>query len=256
MSKKILDLILYLIQLIIWASIIGGIGYILAKYAINITNQYVVLLISKSFEFIGVIIFTFLHLKILHIYLKYFRITKRQLLLFLKYFILISTLFVFIVFISFHLEIIGFKKEYNFEYKTIPFYLILALIISICEETMYRGVIGLHIKTISNNNISLLLSSLIFAFSHIQYDSILPFLTAMIAGLILGMLTFIYRSIFPAIAFHLGWDFSYFIFNDIFYIKIKYNNWGESFEIPQIILLTIVLSYLIYSFNRQSSLKK
>jgi len=246
MINKHLKLFPYLFQLIFLTSTIGGIGYILAKYLLKVTNENLILLIFIGFEFLGVAIFACMNRRITIICLNYLKLRKKQLELFLKNFLFISLAFSFISIISYQLGIIRIQDIIEINYFNILLYFSLALAVAICEEILFRGFIALYINLIINKKAALFVSSLLFASSHVQYNSVFPFVTAMLAGVIFALLTFKYRSLLPAIGFHLGWNFSYFLFDDVFLVELEMKVWGELFEVPQIILLSFVLVYLIY----------
>jgi membrane protease YdiL (CAAX protease family) len=246
MINKYLKIVPYLFQLILLTSIFGGIGYILAKYYFKITNENVVHLLFIGFEFLGVAIFAHMNRRVTLICLNYLKLNKKLLVLFLQNFLFISLAFSFISIVSYYLGIIRMREVIEINYLNMVLYFTLALAVAFCEEILFRGYIALYVDLIINKKTALFLSSLLFAISHVQYNSIFPFLTAVLAGLIFALLTFKYHSLLPAIAFHMGWNFSYFLFNDTFLVEIKMKVWGELFEIPQIMLLTFVLGYLIY----------
>lgn len=150
-----------------------------------------------------------------------------------------------IIIISKRLDLIRLKDIFEINYFKIISYFFLALIVAICEEIMFRGYVALYINSKFNTNTAIFISSFLFALVHVQYEGVFPFITALLAGLVLALLTFKNHSLYPAIAFHLGWNFSYLLFNDCFLINAEVKFWGELFEVPQIILLSFILVYLV-----------
>ena len=242
--NKYMKLVAYLIQLIVLTSIFGGMGYIVARYLFNYTDEHVILLIFKGFEFLGIIIFAFLNKRIALVCIKNLRLNKKQLVLFLKYFFLSFLSLVAIVTFSKYLHIIRLRGIIELSYLKIALYFTLALAVAICEEIMFRGFIALYVNFRINKKTAIFLSSIIFALVHVQYDGFLPFVTALLAGIIFALLTFKYRSLFPSIAFHMGWNFSYFLFEHYFSVEMNIKFLGEIFEIPQIVLLSFIVIYL------------
>lgn len=247
MASKHFKIVPYLFQLIVLTSVFGGIGYILAKYFFKVTNENLELLIFMGFEFLGVVIFAYLNDGVAIVCLNYLKINKKQIKLILQNFLFILLAFSFITIISYSLGIISVRGIIELNNLKIILYFVLALTIALCEEIIFRGFIALYVYSLINKKFALYISSLLFAMSHVQYDSIFPFVTAILAGLIFALLTFKNRSLYPAIAFHMAWDFSYFLFNDIFLVEMEIKIWGELFEVPQIVLLILILFYLLYS---------
>ena len=79
----------------------------------------------------------------------------------------------------------------------IVFFLI-AILVPICEEILFRGLI--FAKIVGSNNFKIAVSSLLFAGYHFQFEVIIPLF---ILGCIIGYLRVQNNSIYPAIIFHI-----------------------------------------------------
>ncbi len=89
-----------------------------------------------------------------------------------------------------------------------------SLIMLIGEEIIYRGfLLNIIIKKSGNLLVGLLISSFVFAIGHFQYESLIDFILAFWGGIIIGVLYINLDSIYPAIFFHFGWNFSYSFFS-------------------------------------------
>ncbi|MDR1500979.1 MAG: CPBP family intramembrane metalloprotease [Prevotella sp.] len=147
-------------------------------------------------------------------------------------------------------DIVTFKDVININHSKFILYLAVAFMVGLNEEILFRGSIMMYIKYLINTKVALGISSILFSLVHFHYNGLLPFITVFLAGIIFSILTLKYKSLLPAIGFHMGWDFSYFIFEDIFDVTKSIPLWGEIFEIPQIIFLAIILCILIYTCQK------
>ncbi len=137
-----------------------------------------------------------------------------------------------------------------------------SLIMVIGEELIYRGfLLNIIVKKSGSLLTGLLISSLVFAIGHFQYDNIFDFILAFWGGIIIGFLYFNFDSIYAAILFHFGWNFSYSFFsfdNENPAIKIIFgneiNNSSDILELSILALITIWLS--VYLLIKNSSKKR
>lgn len=101
-----------------------------------------------------------------------------------------SLIFLFTIFVNFFLELFGIKASTGVEEVLLQNIILLlsAIIVSpISEEFFFRGfLIDFLNKHLNNVNLSILLSSLLFAVFHSGYGSLLEIFGAFVGGIILG----------------------------------------------------------------------
>lgn len=108
-------------------------------------------------------------------------------------------------------------KEVNNIYnnKVQADYLIISLLLLLwigpAEELFWRGFIQRNMNKIYNNNLSLFITSLIYALVHIWSFNFMLVMAAFVCGLFWGFLYNKYQSIVPVIISHSLWDFIIFI---------------------------------------------
>lgn len=86
--------------------------------------------------------------------------------------------------------------------------------VAVGEEIVYRGFLynAINHRTRSKTY-AVIVSSLFFTISHYHYNSIFDFIIAMWLGVLLCILYIKYKSLYPAIFLHFGWNFSYIFFS-------------------------------------------
>ena len=164
---------------------------------------------------------------------------------------------------------LGFMRidEINFKASLFFGFLLLFIVQSSFEEIVSRSFMIPSITAYSNVWIALFISSSVFAILHIfnANITILSTLNIFLAGLLLGLLYLRYESIWPAISFHVAWNFfqgSFFGFEVSGYDVYSYLDTteigpdlytGGSFGLEGSIFCTLLLiSYNAYLFNRWS----
>lgn len=166
-------------------------------------------------------------------------------------------------------------QTFSLNLLSFTFYLIFFQ--SIIEEVVFRGVIFNLINTKYNLYISLFVSSILFAFVHIDNFSIsyLALLNIFLAGVLLGLIFYKTQSILNAISFHFFWNFTQsYLFGvavsglesseSIFSTKIiesKISNLiiGNEFGYESGLTCTIILlcfSYYIFKLNNKKVTKQ
>lgn len=126
-------------------------------------------------------------------------------------------------------------------------FLIFSLLVSLDEEFLFRGIILGFIKSKIGYALAIIISSLLFLCVHPYYSGIAPYITGFIAACIFALLTLKYKSLLPSVGFHAGWNFSYFITQKYYVADSIVPIWGNLFEIPQIIFLSIIFILLLFS---------
>jgi len=169
---------------------------------------------------------------------------KRNINFLWKYFLFICLAFALITTLAWLSGLIHLKENYTWTYQWVLLFLLNAFAIAIHEEITYRGLIAVFFKRHFGQAGAILFSSIVFMLMHLAYFEILPLCTVFLIGILSALLTFRYRSLYPAIGLHAGWDFCYFIFND-FFQPIEIPVWGAPFEFYQIglFLLLITITY-------------
>jgi membrane protease YdiL (CAAX protease family) len=123
---------------------------------------------------------------------------------------------------------------------------LLSLFVSITEETLFRGyALNFCLGRIGNKG-SILLVSILFACSHFGNYAIAPYIITFLGGLVFAILSIRTKSLFPAITFHLVWNFSQMLISNMFVKKI------QIFEISQIVILLIVLVLLKFGIFKNA----
>lgn len=252
MLYKIERCVIFTLALLVISIFSGIFGLLFIRIGFTSINKFLEILLTNIFSIISVFCFLYI-LKKRSFKICLFLLKPRWICIknFLLYFLFISFCFSLIICISYKFDIITFKDIININHSKVILYLAAAFMIGLNEEILFRGSIMMYIKHLINTKVALAVSSILFSLMHFHYNAIFPFITVALGGIILALLTFKYKSLFPAIGFHMGWDFSYFIFEDIFNVTKSIPHWGEIFEIPQIILLVIVSCILIYTCQKQ-----
>jgi len=167
------------------------------------------------------------------------------------------------------LYMLGFMQidEVNFDPALFFGFMLLFLVQSSFEEIVSRSFMIPSITAYSNVWIALFISSSVFAILHIFNDNItvLSTLNIFLAGLLLGLLYLRYESIWPAISFHVAWNFfqgSFFGFEvsglDVYsYLDTSETGpdlyTGGSFGLEGSLICTLLLTaYSTYLYNRWS----
>lgn len=107
-------------------------------------------------------------------------------------------------FFSIILQLFGYKFSQNPEVTSYPFYMLLvnvimtALLPAVCEETAHRGLV-LKGLGVNNKMTALVISSLLFGLMHMNIEQ---FFYATIIGFIVGYLSLMTGSIYPAMIIH------------------------------------------------------
>jgi len=184
--------------------------------------------------------------------IPYFKLlkTNRNIVIFsLFFFLLVVVCFAGIVGISSTFGLISYKQETTALELFHPF--LLAILVAFSEESLFRGIIFSYFQKRIGSLPSVLFTSLLFSCVHLQYSGIAPFITAFIVATVFSVLTMRYKSLLPAIGFHAGWNFSYFIFEEFYTAEFIIPVWGNLFEIPQMIFLFVISLFLIISLRRK-----
>lgn len=93
----------------------------------------------------------------------------------------------------------GYMDElFAMEHGKFGMFLAYALVPALCEELFFRGIVFCEYKKYGSVN-SILISALYFTMVHFTADG---FLVYLFAGLVLGAVTSVCRSIWPAVAIH------------------------------------------------------
>lgn len=92
--------------------------------------------------------------------------------------------------------------------------LLAGITVAIGEEIVHRGFLfnAIYHKT-KNKSVAIIISSIFFCLGHFYYDSVIDFIVAFGAGVLLCILYIKYKSIYPPIFFHFSWNFSYVFFS-------------------------------------------
>ena len=170
--------------------------------------------------------------------------------------VIISYLLVIVLFkhlgnINLSINTISYSNEANFLLKLV----LVQIIIVPAEEIIFRGfLLNACIKKTGDVLFSILVSSAIFSIGHIHYGSLFSFVMAFWVGIMAATLFLYYKSIYPPIFLHLGWNFSnnFFLVNENPLIKIEFSGFLSPDLIRQFILLA--LSILLFAMLKKKIL--
>lgn len=244
-------MIQHYIKCIFFAIIVVLLQFSIEKVAVLVlTNLYVdsqtTQCIGLFLGLLGAILFLlFFQKEYIISCLKLLKVNKTTAALFLFFFLLVAVSFAGMSVISAEVGILS----HNNETVDINFYhlIIYSLLIGLNEEFIFRGLILGFIRRKAGNASAIVLSSLLFLCVHPYYSGIAPFITAFIVACIFAFLTIKYKSLVPSIGLHAGWDFSFMVVEKYYVTDSVVPVWGDLFEIPQIIFLSIIaLSLYLY----------
>ncbi len=240
--------------------IIGG-GIVWLFGVIFKVDSDIKFLSSFGFLFATVSIALFVHFVFPGIIEKcryFLKLSKARILDFLIAYGLILIVFSAIVFLG---KIFGLIVQFPETTKLLTVKNIIAaffstVIVGFCEEFIYRGVITVYFLKNTNKIFTIISVSILFAFGHLNYSGLLPYLTAVTMGVVTTLFVLETRSLYISIGLHCGWNFIYFIFDIVYNLEeIVFPFWGNIFELYQIgilLIFTIIFYFSRMNFNRQN----
>jgi len=172
-------------------------------------------------------------------------------------FYLLTALFILSVFLYSIIVIAGIKLELVVPKASVEdtglvnvFFLSLAAIFcSAVEEIFFRGAVLSFFLRRLKPWISILLISIVFSLGHMQYSGIMLYISAFIFGVLASILVIRTNTLYGSIGLHSGWNVAYSMYNLNFNLSNKsIPNWGSTFELLEIGVLSVMLfSVLIFS---------
>ena len=196
---------------------------------------------------------------------------KRSLVISLTTLIIVFFSYAFSIFLFNYSGIVFITINPDFwgTFNSIAKSLLAGVTVAIGEEIVYRGFLFNAIyHKIKKRTMAIIVTSFFFSISHFYYNSVLDFIIAFWCGIILCVLYIKYKSLYPSIFFHFGWNFSYIFFSLIRNHSTVENNPLISLEFsgfldqyPEIIelLILLIMSFFLVIFLRKeviSYLKK
>jgi len=210
------------------------------------------------FKFFNIFITHFLYI----IYLKFINtyfVWKNDSKFFIEgFFICFFIIFLFSIF-AYLLKILQYEfislseLSINNVWKSLLFVIIINnIFVAVGEEIVFRGFILTFLITyLKNWKLSIIISAIVFSLGHIHYNALLPFITALFGGLVLGYCFYKSNSLFFPVGIHFGWNFanSIFALNDAelagYEWFVKRLNFGYFFNLGKTVELFELFSILI-----------
>lgn len=116
------------------------------------------------------------------------------------------------------IRIISDSGDFTFSVGDLWIYIISSCLISvISEEILFRSVIYTKLRSVSGRYISLIISSLLFAFSH---PTVISAVYAFVFGAVFALLYEKYSSVIPSVTAHFFFNISAFIYSGGGYISL------------------------------------
>lgn len=209
-----------------------------------------------AFLFSGIFILIFLYFAFPSIFNKiksWLSISWKSILFFVLTILSIATLFSIAIILGVKLDLISQVASLSsgpHVDKIIKFF-VLALTVGFTEELVYRGAISAYFFQKVDIRLAIVIISIFFALGHIQYDGVLPFLTAFSFGIASSILLLKTGSLLPSIGLHCGWNFTFKVYESFYDMKIQIIPfWGNVFEIVQLCLISLlIISILLLRKN-------
>jgi membrane protease YdiL (CAAX protease family) len=232
----------------------GGIVEIALESIFSSFNENVISLIA--FLCSGVVVILCLKIFFSEIFLSIkslMQINKAKVTLLVATFIAIGLLYSLTVFLGVKLNLVIIKESSIEDTGPLNVLLlfIIAIVVAIVEEIVYRGADLSFLLMRLKPWVSILIISVVFSLGHVQYNGILPYITAFIYGILASVVVIKTNTLYWAISLHCGWNFAFSMNSK--YFDINYNTlpyWGSTFELLEISILIIMLfSFWIYIRN-------
>ena len=124
----------------------------------------------------------------------------------------LATALIFIISSGMILYLIGYEEKNPLAEEigrniNFAFLFLIPLLSAISEETFFRGFIQMQLEARSGFLFSLLLSSLLFAFAHLEYRTYMQVIMPFFFGILLGILMHRTKNIFAPIFAHFFYNF-------------------------------------------------
>jgi membrane protease YdiL (CAAX protease family) len=240
----------YLLTEMILFFIGGGISYFLSQEGYSNSDFPILSIIGHPISAIVITLIVLYYFNLDYIQVKsWIKPTLKRMNTCFGFFIISFFLFGLIIFISKRFQFINghfFDSIWNPSISIISKLFISSLIVGFSEELVFRGFLTSYFIRNAGYIFTIVMIPILFSIGHVNYETVISYLSAFIFGVLMTLFVIWTKSIYPAIGFHSGWNFSYALFQQEFDYETSITDINKvKFEYMQFGFLVLVLVILV-----------